>query len=257
MFSAARREGRAQTWLLAVLAAAAILGPAEQAWLHTAALLNEHVGVGAWFAAIAAGYAADRFIAAAPAGRQQVFTSVTCVIALVFPVYLGAAQSQVVRDQLAQRDRVHRGLPAAGRAQQRADAGRGPLDRQVLPAVRPGLAAVVQHPHHHPALRGHHRDPAAAAGSSSARQRRDLRLATSPMGYFSYVALNFTDTTALDHGLATELHHNPRLPHHRGHPLRHRGQAGWPGHLRNLEIRAPALTEVPGSVHALPADSGS
>ena len=24
------------------------------------------------------------------------------------------------------------------------------------------------------------------------------------------MALNFTDTTALDHGLATELHHNPR-----------------------------------------------
>ncbi len=23
------------------------------------------------------------------------------------------------------------------------------------------------------------------------------------------MALNFTDTTALDHGLATELHHNP------------------------------------------------
>ena len=66
VFSAVRREGRARTWLLAVLAAAAILGPAEQAWLHTAALLNEHVGVGAWFAAIAAGYAADRFIAAAP-----------------------------------------------------------------------------------------------------------------------------------------------------------------------------------------------
>ena len=55
VFSAVRREGRARTWLLAVLAAAAILGPAEQAWLHTAALLNEHVGVGAWFAAIAAG----------------------------------------------------------------------------------------------------------------------------------------------------------------------------------------------------------
>ena len=29
-------------------------------------------------------------------------------------------------------------------------------------------------------------------------------------GYFAYVALNFTDTTGLDHGLATELHHNPR-----------------------------------------------
>ena len=93
MFSAVRREGRAQTWLLAVLAAAAILGPAEQAWLHTAALLNEHVGVGAWFAAIPAGYAADRFIAAAPAGREQAITTVTCVIALVFPVWLGAVQS--------------------------------------------------------------------------------------------------------------------------------------------------------------------
>ena len=28
-------------------------------------------------------------------------------------------------------------------------------------------------------------------------------------GYFAYAALNFTDTTALDRGLATELHHNP------------------------------------------------
>ena len=71
MFSALRREGPARTWLLAVLAAAAILGTAEQAWLHTAALLNEHVGVGAWFAAIAAGYAADRFIAAAPPGGSR------------------------------------------------------------------------------------------------------------------------------------------------------------------------------------------
>jgi hypothetical protein len=41
----ARREGRARTSLLAVLAAA-VLGPAEQAWLHTAALLNEHVRCG-------------------------------------------------------------------------------------------------------------------------------------------------------------------------------------------------------------------
>jgi len=29
------------------------------------------------------------------------------------------------------------------------------------------------------------------------------------MGYFSYEALNFADTTALDHGLATLLHHDP------------------------------------------------
>jgi hypothetical protein len=29
-------------------------------------------------------------------------------------------------------------------------------------------------------------------------------------GYFSYVALNFADTTALDHRLADQLHHDPR-----------------------------------------------
>jgi hypothetical protein len=62
VISAVRRDGHARTWLLVVLASAAILCP----WLHTAALLNEHVGLGSWswFAAIAAGYAADRFIAA-------------------------------------------------------------------------------------------------------------------------------------------------------------------------------------------------
>ena len=51
------RRHTAQTWLLAVLTAAALLGPLEQAHLHTLAALNKHVGLGAWFAAIAAGYA--------------------------------------------------------------------------------------------------------------------------------------------------------------------------------------------------------
>jgi len=29
-------------------------------------------------------------------------------------------------------------------------------------------------------------------------------------GYFSYVALNFADTTALDHKIADQLHRDPR-----------------------------------------------
>ena len=37
------QHGRAQTWLLALLAAAALLVPLEQASLHTAASLNKHV----------------------------------------------------------------------------------------------------------------------------------------------------------------------------------------------------------------------
>ncbi len=89
------RAGRARTWLLAVLAAAALLGPLDQARLHTAASLNKHVGLGAWFAAIAAGYAIDKLITAAPAGSTRTVTCAACVIALAFPVSLGASQSRV------------------------------------------------------------------------------------------------------------------------------------------------------------------
>jgi 4-amino-4-deoxy-L-arabinose transferase-like glycosyltransferase len=57
---ASRRETRAK-FLPAVLAAAALLAPAEQARLHTTVSLQKHVVFGAWFAAIAAGYAMARF----------------------------------------------------------------------------------------------------------------------------------------------------------------------------------------------------
>ena len=89
----AARHGRRQTWLLAVLAVAALLGPLEQASLHTSASLNKHTDLGAWFAAIAAGYAADAFIAAAPAGRSRLLTTAGCVLALAFPAFFGFTQS--------------------------------------------------------------------------------------------------------------------------------------------------------------------
>jgi 4-amino-4-deoxy-L-arabinose transferase-like glycosyltransferase len=47
--------------LPAILVAAALLVPAEQARLHTTVSLQKHVVFGAWFAAIAAGYAMARF----------------------------------------------------------------------------------------------------------------------------------------------------------------------------------------------------
>ena len=68
-------------------------GPWSRRSLHTAASLNKHVGLGAWFAAIAAGYAVDWFIAAAPAGRNRTLTCGACVLALAFPLSLGASQS--------------------------------------------------------------------------------------------------------------------------------------------------------------------
>ena len=93
IISLVNRRGRPATWLLVILTAAAILGPLEQANLRTAASLNKHVGLGAWFAAVAAGYAVDWFVAAAPAGRNRVLTCGACVLALAFPVSLGASQS--------------------------------------------------------------------------------------------------------------------------------------------------------------------
>ncbi len=56
---AARTEQRGKL-LPAVLAVAALLAPAEQARLHTTVSLQKHVVFGAWFAAIAAGYAMAR-----------------------------------------------------------------------------------------------------------------------------------------------------------------------------------------------------
>jgi 4-amino-4-deoxy-L-arabinose transferase-like glycosyltransferase len=56
----ASRRKAAERLLVAVLAAAALLVPAEQARLHTTVSLQKHVVFGAWFAAIAAGYAMAR-----------------------------------------------------------------------------------------------------------------------------------------------------------------------------------------------------
>ena len=50
--------------------------------------------LGLWFAAIAAGYAIDKFIATAPAGRTRAIVSWSCVIALAFPLTLGLTQSR-------------------------------------------------------------------------------------------------------------------------------------------------------------------
>ena len=56
----ASRAGSRGKPLPAVLAAAALLAPAGQAVLHTTVSLHKHVVPGAWFAAIAAGYAMAR-----------------------------------------------------------------------------------------------------------------------------------------------------------------------------------------------------
>jgi MFS family permease len=57
---------RSMRWLACVLAGAVFLAPAEQARIHTVTSLFKHVGFGAWFGCIVAGFALTSFISAVP-----------------------------------------------------------------------------------------------------------------------------------------------------------------------------------------------
>jgi hypothetical protein len=201
------RRGLAQTLALAVLAASAVLGPLEQARLHTAASLDKHVGLGAWFAAIAAGYAVDRLIAAAPAGRIRALTCGAGVVALAFPASLGATQSWVFSSSwpnAASFTAIMRPL---------AEQSHGPLlveDPSIaeyyLPAgsqwqrwsstrnIVLSSGASTGHPAQSAGVIG--------AGNAVAFARYIAE------GYFSVVALNFADTTTLDHSIRADLGRN-------------------------------------------------
>jgi Dolichyl-phosphate-mannose-protein mannosyltransferase len=203
-----RHEGWTQTWLLAVLAAAALLGPLEQARLHTIASLNKHVGLGAWFAAIAAGYAVDRFIAAAPAGRAQTVTTAAVVAALAFPVTLGASQSwEFSADWPNATSFIAILRPLA-------DHGNGHLLVEDASIARYYLPAGSQWQRWSST-----RNIVLPSGSNTGGPGSTGGGVTDPGnagvfrefiagGYFSIVALNYADTTALDHQITAELRRN-------------------------------------------------
>ncbi len=207
IFSWAERQGWARTWLLALLAAAAVLGPLEQARLHTLASLNKHVGLGAWFAAIAAGYAMDRFIAAAPVGRMRAVTGGACLLALAFPVALGASQSWTFSTDWPDATSFIAILrPLADHGSGRLLVEDASIARYYLPTgsqwrlwsstrniVLPSGASTG--------------GPTSAAGVTGAGNAGVFAEFITG-GYFSIVALNFADTTALDHQIATDLRHS-------------------------------------------------
>jgi Dolichyl-phosphate-mannose-protein mannosyltransferase len=205
-----QREERRQTWLLAVVAAAALLGPLEQARLHTIASLNKHVGLGAWFAAIAAGYAVDRFIAAAPAGRAQTVTTAAVVAALAFPVTLGASQSWEFSTDWPNASSfiaIFRPL---------ADHGGGHLLVEDASIARYYLPAGSQWQRWSstrnivlPSGANTGGPGSVGAGVTDAGDAGVFRKYINA-GYFSFVALNYADTTALDHQITAEL----RRSHH-------------------------------------------
>jgi hypothetical protein len=209
IISWAGRQGWARTCLLAVFAAAAVLGPLEQARLHTLASLNKHVGLGAWFAAIAAGYAVDRFLAAAPVGRAQAVACGACVAALVFPVTLGASQSWTFSTDWPNASSFIAILrPLADHGNGRLLVEDASIARYYLPAgsqwQRWSSTRNITLPSG--ASTGGPSTGAGVTGAGNAGVFAEFIT----RGYFSVVALNFADTTALDHRLAGQLHHDPR-----------------------------------------------
>ena len=200
----AARHGRRQTWLLAVLAvgrAARPAGAGQPAHLRVAEQAHRpgrlvcrdrrglrcrrvHRDRAGWPLP-----AADHRRVRTRAGFPRLFQ--------LHPVL-------DVRHRVAQLGQLRGDLPAARRARQpaRRDARPGPL----LPPVRQPVAALVVHPQHRPAQRGQHRRACPAgvvAGGDPAVFARYIS-----QGYFSVVALNFADTTALDRQIRADLAHS-------------------------------------------------
>jgi hypothetical protein len=90
-----RRRSRAA--LLTVFAAAALLAPLEEARLHTTVSLHKHVDFGAWFAAVAAGYAVDWLISRAGSRALQAGAATVGAAVLAVPLSLGAAQAAALQ----------------------------------------------------------------------------------------------------------------------------------------------------------------
>jgi MFS family permease len=201
------QPGRPRAWLLTLLAAAALLVPAEQASLYTTASLNKHGAMGAWFAAIAAGYAVDRLIATSPAGTMRVVTGGACVVALCFPVTLGASQSRMFATSwpdssafvaifrpladnstgrmLVEDPSIAEYYLASGSQWQRWSSTRNIVLRSGAPTGGPSTKAGVV--------------GAGNAGTFAMYIQE---------GYFSLIALNFADTTSLDESIAADIHRN-------------------------------------------------
>ena len=200
--SAVTHRGAAHTWMLAVLAAAALAGPVEQANLHTLDALNKHVGLGLWFAAIAAGYAISAFIAAAPDRRSQTLTTTAGVIALTFPVSLGISQSHAFSTSWpdsASFIAIFRPLAAHTR---------GPLLVE-----DPSIAAYYLPTGHQWQRWSSTRNIVLPTGGSVAHPTSGVTGEGNPASfaryigrrYFTLVALNYADTITLDHSIRADL----------------------------------------------------
>lgn len=200
-----RRRAR----LAALFAVAALIVPAEQALQGAVLGLDTHIVAGAWFAAMAAGYAVHQFITAGATPRAQAVTAGACAAALAFPLTLGVTQSQALLRSwpdsaslialmrpLADSGSAHLLVEDPNVAEYYLPAGRhwarwSSTRNIILPSGKSILIPV---------------STAGVVGAGSP----DVFAKYIASGYFSLIALNFADTTALDHRIAADI----RLNHH-------------------------------------------
>jgi 4-amino-4-deoxy-L-arabinose transferase-like glycosyltransferase len=199
----AGRRGPIWTALLAILAIAVVLGPLEESRLRSAATLNEHIGLGAWFAVIAAGYAVDQFIAIAAAGRTRAVVSGACVVMLVFPLSLGLSQSRATSTAWPN----SASFTAILAPLVRHSSGRFLVED---PAIAEYYLQVT-HWQRWSSTRNIALPDGKSTGGPASRADVTGEGSAAAFGkyiarrYFSLVALNFADTTALDHRIRADL----------------------------------------------------
>ena len=179
------RAGRPHR-LLALLTVAALIVPAEQARLHTTASLAKHVDrrrlVRGHRGRLRRRLAHRRRPGRTAASRSP---AAAAVVALAFPLSLGAAQSACPRHGLAQLLQPRRHPRAADPARRQPAPGRGPLDRRVLPARRAAAGSAGPAPATSscpagPAPAGRRRAPGSPAPATPACSREYIT-----EGYFS------------------------------------------------------------------------
>lgn len=191
------RIGAYQRLLLLMLAATALLVPVEQARIHTYTSLNKHVAFGAWFAAIAIGYGANRIVTLF---RPR-------VVRAVLALGLSAAALPVATAGVAQADSFY------------AWPGAGNLVPVVAGLTRPGGRFLADNsptleyylPHTSWKQWSSVYGITLPSGRRIAQRGDDFAPYRQALArhYFTLVILAFTDKPQLDSSIASYLHKDP------------------------------------------------
>jgi hypothetical protein len=169
--------------------------------------LSTHVVAGAWFAAIAAGYAVSRVIASGATRQARTVVGGACVAALALPASLGANQSQAFLTAWPNASSLVTILrPLAAQGTSRLLVEDPNVPEYYLPSgaqwARWSSTRTIVLPS------GKSIDIPAGPGGIVGAGGPDEFARYIASGYFSVIALNFADTTALDHRIAADVRRN-------------------------------------------------